>query len=407
MKRRHFLGQACQGLVSAWGLAAGRSVGFGSAPLWAVENTSASKPVTLFLAGDVMLGRGVDHVLPYPVGPAAGEDPNHTADKYVALAERANGPVPRASSFDYIWGDALRELESMAPAVRLINLETSITTSTDAWPEKPVRYRMNPTNTPVLTAARIGGCSLANNHVLDYGYSGLTQTLESLQKANIPCAGAGQDLEQATAPAVFETDEGRVLLFAAATRSSGVPKEWAAGPGQAGVNLIDLYDWNVKQLAAQVRAVKQPGDIAVLSVHWGYNWGYEVPTDQRKFARRVIDEAGIDLIHGHSSHHPRGIEVYHNKAIIYGCGDLINDYEGIDSSHPEFRSELTLMYFPTLDPANGELVRFEIIPMRVARLRLQRATREEAEWLTETLDRESWVKGSVILQPNGRIEISH
>ena len=152
-----------------------------------------------------------------------------------------------------------------------------------------------------------------------------------------------------------------------------------------------------------MRAVKQPGDIAILSLHWGYNWGYEVSREQREFARAVIDEARIDLVHGHSSHHPRGIEVYRNKAIIYGCGDLINDYEGIESDQESFRSELVLMYFPTLDRANGELLRFEIIPMRMARLRLQRASREESEWLTEVLDRESRAGGMFVLQANGRI----
>ena len=47
----------------------------------------------------------------------------------------------------------------------------------------------------------------------------------------------------------------------------------------------------------------------------------------------------------------RGIEVYRNKVILYGCGDLINDYEGIESDQDEYRSELVLMYFPTLDRA--------------------------------------------------------
>ena len=238
MKRRHFLGRAGQGLVSGLGFAAGSSLGFGIAPLGASDSTSARKPITLFLAGDVMLGRGVDHVLPHPLGPAAAEDPDHAGEKYVTLAEKANGAVPRDAGFEYVWGDALQDLETMAPAVRLINLETSITTSEDAWPEKIVRYRMNPANTPVLAAARIDGCTLANNHILDFGYDGLTQTLESLQQAGVRCAGAGENLEQASAPAVFDQGDGRVLLFSAATRSSGVPRKWAAGPAKAGVNFF-------------------------------------------------------------------------------------------------------------------------------------------------------------------------
>jgi len=142
-------------------------------------------------------------------------------------------------------------------------------------------------------------------------------------------------------------------------------------------------------------------------MHWGGNWGYEIDREQRRFAHRVIDEAGIDLLHGHSSHHPRGIEIYRNKVIMYGCGDLINDYEGISNLPPEFRSTLKLMYFPTLDPATGELVDFEMIPMRLRRFRLQRASMEDAAWLTATLDRESRKLGArVELQENGRMAVT-
>jgi hypothetical protein len=52
----------------------------------------------------------------------------------------------------------------------------------------------------------------------------------------------------------------------------------------------------------------------VVTIHWGANWGYGVPADQVRFAHRLID-GGISLIHGHSSHHPRRVEVYRGQAI--------------------------------------------------------------------------------------------
>lgn len=79
---------------------------------------------------------------------------------------------------------------------------------------------------------------------------------------------------------------------------------------------------------AHLSHVRRPGDRVVLSLHWCGNWGYEIAREHRDFAHAVIDEAGIDLLHGHSSHHPMGIELYHGKAILYGCGDFLNDYEG-------------------------------------------------------------------------------
>ena len=74
---------------------------------------------------------------------------------------------------------------------------------------------------------------------------------------------------------------------------------------------------------------QRPDDLIIVSVHWGSNWGYDVPEEQRRFAHALIDKAGVSVVHGHSSHHPKAIEVYRDRLILYGCGDFLNDYEGI------------------------------------------------------------------------------
>ena len=149
----------------------------------------------------------------------------------------------------------------------------------------------------------------------------------------------------------------------------------------------DLSARTVDRIAKRVRAIRRPQDIVVVSIHWGGNWGYEIPLDQTVFARALIDEAGVDVVHGHSSHHVKGIEVYRGKPIIYGCGDFLNDYEGI-SGHETFRDDLTLMYLPVIDPSNGRLVRFEMTPLQIRRLRLNHASRTDAAWLRDILTRE-------------------
>src|ERR687888_50236 len=136
--------------------------------------------ISLFLCGDVMTGRGIDQVLPHPGNPVLYESYIRDARAYVQLAEMASGPIPRPVDFAYIWGDALGELERAGTDVRIINLETSITSSEDYWPNKAVLYRMHPRNIGCLTAARISCCSLANNHVLDWGEQGLQETLRTL-----------------------------------------------------------------------------------------------------------------------------------------------------------------------------------------------------------------------------------
>jgi poly-gamma-glutamate capsule biosynthesis protein CapA/YwtB (metallophosphatase superfamily) len=344
--------------------------------------------LTLFLCGDVMAGRGVDQVLPHSCPPQLYEPVVTSALDYVTLAERANGPVPRPVDHAYVWGDALEVLEQVRPDLRIINLETSITTSEDAVP-KGINYRMHPGNVPVFTAAGIDCGVLANNHVLDWGEAGLLETLATLDGAKIPTAGAGADLREARAPAVLEVeDAGRVLVFAFGAMDSGIPPSWAATEARPGVHrLPDLSAATLERIARIVEAARQPGDVAVGSIHWGGNWGYEIPNEHRRFAHTLIDRAGIDVVHGHSSHHPKGIEVYRDRLILYGCGDFLDDYEGI-SGHEQFRDDLVVMYFPSLETGTGRLLRLEMVPLQIRNLRLNHPTAADRAWLFERLDRE-------------------
>jgi poly-gamma-glutamate capsule biosynthesis protein CapA/YwtB (metallophosphatase superfamily) len=352
--------------------------------------------LTLFLCGDVMTGRGVDQILPRASSPWLCEPLVRTALRYVDLAEQANGPIPRPVDYAYVWGAALEALDRERPDVRIANLETSITTSDDADP-KGINYRMHPGNVPVLTVPRIDCCVLANNHVLDWGPAGLVETLETLAQAGIRAAGAGRDLRAAQAPAVLEADNGnRVLVFAFGATDSGIPGDWAAEPARAGVHLLpDFSESTVERIARLVLGVKRPGDVSVASVHWGGNWGFETPPAHRRFAHALIDRAGIDVIHGHSSHHPRAIEVYRDRLILYGCGDFLNDYEGI-CRHEEFRHDLVLMYLATIDCSTGHLVRLGMMPLRIRNFRLQHPVGSDRDWLRGTLDRQCRRFGSHI-----------
>jgi poly-gamma-glutamate synthesis protein (capsule biosynthesis protein) len=345
--------------------------------------------ITLFLCGDVMTGRGVDQVLPTPSKPAIHESFMTSAEGYVRLAEQAHGKIHRPVDYDYIWGQALEEFERVGPDLKIINLETAVTVSEDYWKGKGINYRMHPDNVACITVAGIDCCNLANNHVLDWGYTGLTETLDTLAESGIKTVGAGQKLEEARAPAALEVaGKGRVLVFGFGSTSSGIPQAWGASEEKPGVNLSgELSEGSVQRLTRVVQGAKNEGDIVVLSIHWGGNWGYEIPQAQRKFAHRLIDEAGVDLIHGHSSHHVKGIEVYNERLILYGCGDFINDYEGIQG-HEAFRDDLSLMYFPRLEASTGRLLGMEMAPTQLRRFQVHRAAEADAAWLKELLDME-------------------
>jgi poly-gamma-glutamate synthesis protein (capsule biosynthesis protein) len=345
--------------------------------------------MTLFLCGDVMTGRGVDQVLPHPGDPRLCEHSASSALTYVDLAEKAHGPIRRPVDFAYIWGDALGELTHPRISVRVANLETSITRSDEVWKGKSVTYRMHPDNVPCLTAAHIDCCVLANNHVLDYGPAGLFETLQTLRAAGVGTAGAGRNLAEAQAPAVIDVPgQGRVIVFGFGAETSGIPRDWAATADRPGVNLLDdLSDRTVDRIARLVDEAKRSGDVVVASIHWGRNWGFEVPDEHVRFAHGLL-RSGVDVVHGHSSHHVRPIEVFEGKLVLYGCGDFIDDYEGLNS-YAEFRDDLALMYVPTVDPSTGWLVDLHMTPMKIRRFKLNRASAADVEWLRDTVNRES------------------
>jgi poly-gamma-glutamate synthesis protein (capsule biosynthesis protein) len=238
--------------------------------------------------------------------------------------------------------------------------------------------------------------------VLDFGRRGLQDTLDALSGAGLRAVGVGRDADDARRPvAVPVPGGGRVVIFSCGASSSGIPADWAAAPGRAGVDLLpDLSDATADDVIGRARAAAGPGDVVVVSIHWGSNWGYEVGPDQVRFGHRLID-GGVDLVHGHSSHHPRPVEVFGGKLVLYGCGDCINDYEGIAGCR-EYRGDLRLLYFASLQPGTGALAALRMAPVQARKLRLHRAPKADAQWLAMVLDRASRRFGSrVHLQPDG------
>jgi poly-gamma-glutamate capsule biosynthesis protein CapA/YwtB (metallophosphatase superfamily) len=340
----------------------------------------------LFLCGDVMTGRGIDQALPHPVDPVLYEPYLRDAREYVDLAEKANGSIQRPVAFDYIWGDALDELKQARVDGRIINLETSITSAETYSPGKAIHYRMHPQNARCLSAAGISGCALANNHVLDWGYAGLYETLHTLDATGIAHSGAGNNAEEAASPAVLDIPgKGRALVFSFGSITSGIPRDWRATISRAGVNFLDdLSDATANRIASQMRQHQRPGDLLIASIHWGSNWGYEIPHEQIAFAHRLIEE-GVAIVHGHSSHHVKALEVFRSRLILYGCGDFLTDYEGI-GGYEEFRGDLAVMYLIELDTHSGKLMSARLVPMRMRRFRLEHVSATDMAWLRDLLN---------------------
>ncbi|WP_030247212.1 MULTISPECIES: CapA family protein [unclassified Streptomyces] len=342
--------------------------------------------VTLFLCGDVMLGRGVDQILAHPGDPALREAYVGDARSYVRLSESLHGPVPAPVGPSWPWGAALRVLDEAAPDARIVNLETSVTCGGTFAPDKEIHYRMHPANLPALAVARPDVTVVANNHVLDFGRAGLLETLDVLGRAGLRTAGAGRNAEEAFAPVPVPLPGGRrLLVLALGARSSGIPSGWAATAERPGVAYVPELSRGVAEAVVRhVRRAGRAGDLTVVSVHWGSNWGFHVPREQVRFAHALVD-GGVDVVHGHSSHHPRPLEVYRDRLILYGCGDFVDDYEGIPG-YEEYRDDLRLAYLVSLDAGGGRLAGLRMVPLRARRLRLEPASRADRVWLRTTLD---------------------
>ena len=196
---------------------------------------------------------------------------------------------------------------------------------------------------------------------------------------------------------MLNLDDGRLLIFSFGSTSSGVPIQWAATGDTPGVNVLpDLSEAIAFEVADQIMARRKPGDLIVVSIHWGSNWGYYIPDEHTIFARTLIDKAGVSIVHGHSSHHPKAIEIYRDSLILYGCGDFLNDYEGI-RGYERYRDDLVLMYFADLDPTSGGLHALKLLPLQIGNFRLSIPSWRDIQWIQQTLDGECQKFGTRVI----------
>ena len=308
-----------------------------------------------------MLGRGVDQALRYKNDPTLHESYVKDARDYLppsvkTFVESGGYIAPRL-----IWENLLNEPLYQESALRIVNLETSITISSD-YAKKGINYRLHPKNVDAVEVPGFDYLNLANNHTMDYGLSGLEETMEVLE--DVDYGGVGF-LEEARRPTII----GDYVIFSIADVSSGVPSSWKATRDRQGVNLIDIRDQvQVSSYTKYIANHVVVDALVIVSIHCGSNWGWEPSQEHKSFCRSLID-AGVSLIHGHSSHHFRGIERYKNGIIFYGCGDLLNDYEIIEG-HEEFFPHTVLAYFLRYEDNQFKYVK--VIPYTINNLRLER-----------------------------------
>ncbi|KAF7596351.1 hypothetical protein BBP40_002095 [Aspergillus hancockii] len=346
-----------------------------------------SKTFTLTFTGDVMLGRLLDQLFPIHV---------HNPEEASIISTFVKVyPSLKTYSHRSPWGSTLPLLH--ASDLNFINLETAVTTVDEPWPRKVFNYRMHPANLQVLTEAKIDFVNLANNHTLDFGVKGLAETIERVRSLGVAFAGvgskAGGGREKAVLSLPRDGDGGQYKVHVYS--GSDHPRDWASIP------FFRYLDYG-REMRAELKRVLVEGEgekpgLKIFSVHWGGNYCWRPGGEIVSLARFLIDECGVDIVHGHSAHHVQGVEVYRGRLIMYGCGDFVDDY----ALNGEYRNDLGGIWRVVVKEGGGGrlgLERLEVFPTRCRRFVVDVLGVEDEghEWVRERIGGLSGELGTVV-----------
>jgi poly-gamma-glutamate capsule biosynthesis protein CapA/YwtB (metallophosphatase superfamily) len=317
--------------------------------------------IRIALAGDAMLGRGVG--------------------ARIAL----DGPGSLFSSEVKEW--------FAAADLALLNLECCVSDRGRPWeaPGKRFHFRAPPQAAGVLAGLGIDCVNLANNHVLDFGYAALSDTLRTLSAAGIAATGAGADIGQARTPVLLEAGGLRVAVLGFTDHPPG----FAAGPGVPGVAYAELGGGVPHWLTDQVRSLAVSNEVVVVLAHWGVAMAAR-PLPHIRLAAHALVDAGATLVAGHSAHVLQGVA----GPVLYDIGDLINDYP-LD---PAARNDLGLAFLVTFG-AQG-LQRAEALPLKLEYAHTRAASAGERAVILDRARAACAPFGTEVAEEDGRLVFS-
>ena len=158
--------------------------------------------------------------------------------------------------------------------------------------------------------------SLANNHIYDYGETGLKNTIDKIKEENIKYLGAGLNYEEAYQPLIIDINNTRIGFIAASEAQFGCLTENNEKSGYAWIN-SNKIDKTILMLRNQV-------DLIILSSHAGAESTY-VPLPEWRDRYKYLCDIGVNLILGHHPHVPQGYEEYNTSYIFYSLGNFYFD----------------------------------------------------------------------------------
>lgn len=292
-------------------------------PAAAAGTPSAGRTVTLAVAGDINLGRGVGDVI-------ARRGVDHP---FAAVAER----LGRAD-------------------LAFASLESPAGVKGSPLPGKGSLLRARPETLAALRRAGIDGVTVASNHIFDYGAENFLETLSILKENGIPFTGGGANLAAARRPLVLEAGGLRVAFlgysqFADDVWSRSSPIRARAGESSPGVAPLDE-----RMIAEDIARARREADRVAVALHWGEENVNHPAEAQRRLAHRLVD-AGADLVLGFHPHAVQGLERYKGALIAYSLGNFVFDLDR------EINREGMIL---EIRLGREGVLGYEVVPVRIA-----------------------------------------
>jgi poly-gamma-glutamate capsule biosynthesis protein CapA/YwtB (metallophosphatase superfamily) len=314
--------------------------------------------ITLCLAGDTMLGRGVAKVLSQE-GP-----PKVVSEEVMELTREAD--------------------------LFLLNLECCISTRGEPWAAagKPFFFRAPPVAIDVLVDLGVDCVTLANNHALDFGYDALIDTLDCLNRAGISHVGAGEDIISARRSQVLTTKGFSIEVIG----FSDHPADFAATSDRPGIAHADLRNAGPDWVLDTART--GGGDALFVTAHWGPNMTSE-PLPYVEAAAEALVANGATLVAGHSAHVFHGVR----GPVLFDLGDFIDDY----ATDPILRNDLGLLWFVTFDRSRP--TRLEAVPLKLDYCNTVLARDEDAAWIEHRFRESCAAMGTEVFGGSGRLKV--
>jgi poly-gamma-glutamate synthesis protein (capsule biosynthesis protein) len=223
----------------------------------------------------------------------------------------------------------LEEMRSMD--IMMVNNEFPYTNRGTATEGKTYTFRADTDTAAYLTDMGVDIVSLANNHIYDFGEIGLLDTLDTLEEMQMPYAGAGRNLEEASAPVYFIAGDIKIA-FVSATQIERLDNPDTKGATESSAGTFRC--WNPEKLYEIVAQAKENSDFVIVYIHWGTE-NVEEPDWAQLQQAPEIAEAGADLIIGAHPHCLQGIQYFGDTPVFYSLGNFWFNSKTVDTGMVE------------------------------------------------------------------------